>query len=284
MYAVTGITGQVGGAVARTLLDAGRQVRAVVRDASKGIAWQDRGCEVALADLSDVAATTDALREVEAAFLLIPPLFDPAPGFPEVRSLVAGLRMAILEARPGRLVCLSTIGAQATQPNLLGQLGLVEDALGDLPLPVAFLRAAWFMENFAGDMAGARDGKISSFLQPLSKPFPMVATADIGRLAASMLQEHWTGRRVVELEGPARITPNEVAIAFGKVLARPVEAEILPRDTWEALFQSQGMQNPTPRAQMLDGFNEGWLEFQGKALKGETPIESVLASLSHRGS
>ncbi len=282
MYAVTGITGQVGGAVARNLLDAGCQVRAIVRDVAKGTAWRDRGCEVGLADLSDVAATTNALRDVEAAFLLIPPLFDPAPGFPEVRSLVAGLRTAILEARPGRLVCLSTIGAQATQPNLLGQLGLVEEALSDLPLPVAFLRAAWFMENFAGDVAGARGGRLPSFLQPLSKPFPMVATADIGRLGASMLQEHWTGCRVVELEGPTRVTPNEVAIAFGKALAQPVEAEILPRDTWEALFQSQGMQNPIPRAQMLDGFNEGWLEFQGNALKGETPIEFVLANLVHR--
>lgn len=279
MYAVTGITGQVGGAVARALLDAGRQVRAVVRDAGKGIAWRDRGCEVALADLSDVAATTDALRGVQAAFLLIPPLFDPAPGFPEVRNLVAGLRTAILEARPGRLVCLSTIGAQATRPNLLGQLGLVEEALGNLPLPVAFLRAAWFMENFAGDVAAARGGKLPSFLQPLGKPFPMVATADIGRLAASMLQEHWTGRRVVELEGPARVTPHEVAIAFGKVLTHPVEVEVRPRDTWEALFLSQGMRNPTPRAQMLDGFNEGWLEFQGNPLKGETPIDHVLADL-----
>jgi NAD(P)H dehydrogenase (quinone) len=282
MYAVTGITGQVGGAVARNLLDAGCQVRAVVRDATKGTVWRDRGCEVAKADLSDVAATTAALRDVDATFLLIPPLFDPAPGFPEVRSLVAGLRTAILEARPGRLVCLSTIGAQATQPNLLGQLGLVEEALGDLPLPVAFLRAAWFMENFAGDVAGARSGKISSFLQPLSKPFPMVATADIGRLGAAMLQENWTGRRVVELEGPVRVTPNEVATAFGKVLAHPVEVEILPRDNWEALFRLQGMRNPTPRAQMLDGFNEGWLEFQGNALKGVTPIGAVLGSLIHR--
>jgi len=36
MYAVTGITGKVGGAVARTLLSAGQQLRAVVRDAKKG--------------------------------------------------------------------------------------------------------------------------------------------------------------------------------------------------------------------------------------------------------
>jgi NAD(P)H dehydrogenase (quinone) len=39
MYAITGITGQVGGTVARTLLAQGLPVRAVVRDAAKGRAW-----------------------------------------------------------------------------------------------------------------------------------------------------------------------------------------------------------------------------------------------------
>jgi uncharacterized protein YbjT (DUF2867 family) len=36
MYAVTGITGKVGGKVAQTLLAAGKKVRAVVRDEAKG--------------------------------------------------------------------------------------------------------------------------------------------------------------------------------------------------------------------------------------------------------
>ena len=35
MYAVTGITGKVGGSVARALLEAGLPVRAVVRDMRK---------------------------------------------------------------------------------------------------------------------------------------------------------------------------------------------------------------------------------------------------------
>ena len=42
------------------------------------------------------------------------------------------------------------------------------------------------------------------------------------------------------------------------------------------------MKNPTPRAQMLDGFNEGWIEFEnGKqgSLKGQTEIETVLRQL-----
>ena len=49
MYAIMGITGQVGGIIARTLLAAKQPVRAVMRDAGKRQAWSDRGCEVALA-------------------------------------------------------------------------------------------------------------------------------------------------------------------------------------------------------------------------------------------
>jgi len=48
MHAIMGITGQIGGVVARALLASEQPVRAVVRDAAKGQAWSDRGCEVAL--------------------------------------------------------------------------------------------------------------------------------------------------------------------------------------------------------------------------------------------
>ena len=180
-----------------------------------------------------------------------------------------------------------TIGAQATHPNLLNQLGLAERALGALPTPICFLRAAWFMENSMWDVAPARDtGVVPSFLQPLDKPVPMVATTDIGQLAAALLQETWTGRRVVELEGPRRITPNEIASMFAKILGRPVRMEAVPRDTWEGLFAAQGMKNPTPRAQMLDGFNEGWIGFENGeqgSVKGRTRIETVLRQLVANG-
>jgi hypothetical protein len=42
-----------------------------------------------------------------------------------------------------------------------------------------------------------------------------------------------------------------------------------------ALFRSQGMTNPTPRIRMLDGFNEGWIEFENgeaSSRKGEVAI------------
>jgi uncharacterized protein YbjT (DUF2867 family) len=113
----------------------------------------------------------------------------------------------------------------------------------------------------------------------------MVATADIGREAAKLLQESWTGRRVVELEGPRRVTPNEIANTFAEVLGRRVNMNAVPRETWEQLFRSQGMKNPTPRIRMLDGFNEGWIEFEsGNAgfRKGEVVVKSVLLTLVER--
>src|SRR5712671_6132921 len=183
------------------------------------------------------------------------------------------------------MVYLSTIGAQASQPNLLTQHTIIERALHDLPVPITFLRPAWFMENCRWDVASAREqGVIPSFLQPLEKPVPMVATADIGKLAAALLQEQWSGNRVVELEGPHRVTPNEIASTFTKVLGQPVRMQVVPRDSWEGLFRSQGMKNPLPRMRMLDGFNEGWIEFEqgeSKRRKGRIGLKEVVKKLMH---
>ena len=157
----------------------------------------------------------------------------------------------------------------------------------------------------------------------------MVATADIGKVAAELLQGTWKaslcgamhwgleptwsspspplagpawseeragerrplfysghsvhgGHRVVELEGPERVTPNQIAATFARLLGRPVRMEAVPRESWEALFKSQGMKNPTPRIRMLDGFNEGWIDFghgEADSLKGNVTLETVLNAL-----
>ena len=282
MYAVTGITGQVGGATGRSLLNAGLSVRAVVRDAPKGAPWKQRGCEVAVADMNDVPALTAAFTDTSGVFVMIPANYDPEPGFPEVRAIATTLASAVRAAKPPKVVLLSTIGAVAMQPTLLSQLGLVEQALGALGMPVCFLRPSWFMENSTWDVESARDkGVISSFLQPLDKTVPMVATADVGRVAAELLQETWTGQRIIELEGPVSVTPNQLAATFAELFGHPVRAEAVPRQTWEQLFKSQGMKYPEPRIQMLDGYNQGWIEFdKNEAVrKGQIALKEVLKGL-----
>ena len=286
MFAVTGITGQVGSSVARNLLGGGESVRAVVRNTAKAVAWAQQGCDVFQADMNDVDALSQAFFGVEGVFVLLPPNFDPSPGFPESRQIIAAVRKALDAARPPKAVCLSTIGAQATQPNLLTQLQIMERELGTLSMPITCLRAAWFMENSSWDVAPARNsGIVPSFLQPLDKRFPMVGTEDVGTSAAELLLDGWNGRRVVELEGPKRITPDEIAATFALLLGRDVRMQAVAHQTWETVFRSQGMTNPMPRIQMLDGFNQGWIEFEGgetQSRKGRITLDTVLRSLIER--
>jgi NAD(P)H dehydrogenase (quinone) len=286
MYAIMGITGQIGGIVGHTLLRAGKAVRAVVRDAAKGREWANRGCEIALATIEDMASIMAAFQGAEGVFVLVPPNFDPLPEFPEAQAIGVALKSALEAACPERVVSLSTTGAQASQTNLLTQHTIIEKAISSVAMPLTVLRPAWFMENCSWDVAPAKErGVIPSFLQPLDKPVPMVATEDIGKTAAEILREQWSGHRVVELEGPTRVTPNDIAVTFTRLLGKPVRMEVVPHQSWEAFFRSQGMKNPMPRIQMLDGFNEGWIEFErGKAgsRKGTVTLEFVLNTLIER--
>ena len=64
------------------------------------------------------------------------------------------------------------------------------------------------------------------------------------------------------------------AMGFAEAVGHPVRMKSVPRDTWEALFRSQGMKHPLARIRMIDGFNEGWIDFEGdssehRGAKGE---------------
>jgi uncharacterized protein YbjT (DUF2867 family) len=283
MFAVMGATGKVGGEVARQLLNRNLTVRAVVRDRAKGAAWADLGCELAVADIGDADALTAAFTGTTAVFILVPPSFDPAPDFPEAHSTAAILSAALKRSSPERVVYLSTVGAQAAQTNLLTQHTIIEGTLRELATPTTFLRPAWFMENAAWDVAPAREtGVIPSFLQPLDRRIPMVATADIGQTAAELMMEPVTGHRTVELQGPAKVSPNDIAESFSALLGKAVRTAEVPRSQWESLFRAQGMKNPLPRIQMLDGFNEGWITFEGRpedVRKGSVGLDLVLSAM-----
>jgi uncharacterized protein YbjT (DUF2867 family) len=283
MFAITGITGKVGGELARTLLAAGQPVRAVVRDTKKGQAWAALGCEIALAGMEDASALTEAFKEATAVFILPPSEFDPEPGYPEAQLVIDSVVTALKAAQPEKVLCLSTIGGDAVHDNLLSQRTMLEKAVGALGLPLTILRPGWFLENCLWDVASARDGGvIHSFLQPADKPFAMVATKDVGRVAAELIQQDWAGLRIVELEGPGRVSPNDLAAAFESALGKPVRVETVPRESWEGLFRLQGMKNPMPRIRMLDGFNEGWIDFQdhgSHAVRGSVDAATVIAAL-----
>src|SRR5580700_4197247 len=103
MFAVTGITGKVGAAVARGLLSADQSVRAVVRDRGRGTPWAELGCDIAVADVSDTEALSAAFEGTTGVFALLPPVFDPTPGFPEAIGFINSLHAALARAQPARV-------------------------------------------------------------------------------------------------------------------------------------------------------------------------------------
>ena len=291
MFTVMGITGHVGGAVAENLLAAGKTVRGVVRNPQKAKAWADRGVELVQSAYDDAAGLARAFAGAEGVFAMIPPDFAPAPGLPDQKRTIAAIREAIEQAKPGNAVFLSSIGSE--QPSGLGLITsthLMEEAMRTLPIPVAYLRAGSFMENWLGAVGlVAATGEMSFFYAPLERKFPLVATRDIGLAGAKVLQERWTGERVLEVDGPEGGTDlHEVAAAFGRALGRDVKAVQLPEAAWQSALEAMGM--PADRTglyvEMVKSFNSGWIHFGNSGTEtfhGPTTIEAFARDLLKKG-
>ena len=263
MFFVSGITGQVGGAVAGHLLQDGHKVRALVRDPEKAAAWALKGVDIHQGDFNDVASVAKVLKDVEGAFVMLPPILSPEPGFPETQAIIASFREALHLAPPPRMVALSSIGAQQSSGlGLITTTHLMEEALRDLPMPTAFVRAGSFLENYTyGLAAAASSGWFDTFRTPTNRPVPMIATTDIGEQIAQLLVAGWDGRKIIELGSPR--SPDELAQAMSEVLGKPVRARAISRERWKFVLEAQGMPSGStgPFEEMEDSFNAGWIDF-----------------------
>ena len=275
MFFMAGITGKVGGAAARRLLADGHEVRSLVRDRAKAAEWSAKGVELREGSLVDGDALAEALGGVEGAFLMQPTPFAVSPDFPEAKALNAGIVEALRRSSPPRLVVLSSVGSeQASGLGNITQTHMLEDALADFTFPIAIVRAGALMENFLASLGRVGEtGVFESFLQPVDRAFPMVATQDVGAEVARLLTgEAWDGRRVIEVG--SRMTPDEVAAGMAKALDREVVAKPLSRERWDATIGTMGV--PPEKlgnwVEMEAGFNSGWIDF------GRAGTEAVAAS------
>jgi NAD(P)H dehydrogenase (quinone) len=289
MFAVMGITGNVGGAIAETLLLHGKKVRGIVRDAAKAQAWKEKGVELVTADYDEnlIAAFTG----VEGIFAMIPPNLTPDPGFPDSVARIAAIKKAILTAKPPRAVFLSSIGSEkASGLGLITTTHMLEQELGNTGVPSAFLRAGSFMENILYSIPAAREtGMYFAFYQPLEHPFPLIATKDIGRIGAETLLQTWQGNRVLEISGPTYYSSQDVADALAKSLGRSITAVAVPRETWVDTMAQHGM--PAERSgnyiEMLDSVNSGWIDFgvpNTEPIRGTTDLLTTVRSLVAKSS
>jgi NAD(P)H dehydrogenase (quinone) len=287
MFAVMGITGNVGGAVAGTLLQHGKKVRAIVRDSAKARTWEAQGVEIVTSNYDDHLIT--AFSGADGVFVMIPPNMVPEPGFPDSVVRIAAIKKAILAVKPPRAVFLSSWGSEKTSGlGLIAANRILEQELGDTGVPSAFLRPAWFMENLGYSLSAARStGNYFSFYQPLERSYAMVAAKDVGRIGAQTLLQDWQGNRVIEISGPISYSSKDAAVALGAAIGRPVAAVAVPRDSWVRSLAENGMAADRSGAyiEMVDSLNSGWIDFGvpgTEQTKGTTDLVTTVKALASK--
>ncbi len=281
-FAIAGVSGNTGKVVADTLLSQGKKVRVLVRDAAKGQAWKAKGAEVAVADLEDAAAVARALEGAEGAYLLVPPNPATATFRAYQDRVVRALTEAVAKAKVPHVVLLSSIGAQhesGTGP--IAALYAAEKALAAIPGTVcSFLRAGYFLENLGGSFGQLEQGLLPTFT-PAKLAFPVVATVDIGRLAAQLLVEGAKKTQVVQLGSPA--TYEDFAAALAKITGKPITVAEGPLDAMVGVLTGFGFTSEVAGLykEMTHGIHVGKVAFEAghRTVPGSTSPETVFRGM-----
>ncbi|TWD25275.1 uncharacterized protein YbjT (DUF2867 family) [Streptomyces sp. T12] len=236
LFVVTAATSDTGSAVVRALLDGGSPVVAVGRDGDRLRTYARLGARTQVSPLDDAKGLTAALGDATGAFVMMAPgLIPDSEDFPAYQHAVTVAQAEAVEAahRHGSLRRVVTLsGWAANYPGARGPVRALkrfEDAVDATGVPAVHLRAGSFMENLRADIASVRATGGTGGLVPPDLPLPMIATADIGRVAAEFLR----GERPfvpgpVQVVGPAFRTLGEATRLIGAAVGAD-DARYVPR-------------------------------------------------------
>lgn len=224
MYVVIGASGNTGKVVAEKLLAGGESVRVTGRDAKRLVPLVEKGAEGFVADVTDAAALAKAFAGAKAVYLLIPPNLA-APDVRAYQERVSDAAVAALaQAGVEHAVFLSSIGAEkddGTGP-VVGLHHFERKLAGVAKLNALFLRAGYFMENLLPQVGVIK--AVGSVAGPLRSDLklPLIATRDIGAVAADALQKlNFQGTQTRELLGQREVTYTEAASLIGQAIGKP---------------------------------------------------------------
>ena len=272
MITVMGASGNTGGRISEQLLQAGEQIRALGRTASKLAGLESKGAQVTTGDAADAAFLKDAFRGADAIYTLLPP----DPQSPDLRK--KAIVKAIRDGGVRYVVFLSSIGAdlpEGTGP--IAGLHAQEERLRKLPdVNAVILRPASFFENFYAILGLIRHQGINGGAVAPDLRLPMIATRDIADVAARALKARdWTGVVVRELLGARDLTFAEATRIIGAHIGKPdLQYVQFPYADFSSSLVQMGISANMAGlyAEMARAFNEGKIESrEGRRPKNTTP-------------
>ncbi len=224
VIAVTGATGQQGGAVARKLLEAGWKVRALTRDLDKPAAQelQALGAEIVPGDMDDRSQLDSAFQGAHGVFS-VQNFWLPGVGFEgEIRQ---GKNVADAAKAAGvQHLVYSSVGAahRGMGQKHFESKWMIEQHIHSLDIPFTILRPAAFFENFNWERAYILNGTFNGLGLRPEKERQLIGVDDIAAftILAFANPSEYEGK-TIELAGDA-LTESQLAETFAKVIGRPV--------------------------------------------------------------
>lgn len=288
MFVIFGASGKVGRATAVALRNAGRPVRAVVRQTPQGETLAKIGCEIVCADLTQPASVASAIKGATAVQILCPVPVGAADPASAMQRMIDVAADALRANPPPAVLALSDYGAELDRGTGLTRLfHLLEARFKPLATHLTLLRAAEHAENWAAMLpVMLATGRLPSLHQPLDRAFAVVATQDVGTLAAELLLEAPSPKspRIVSVEGPRRVSLIEVARAFSAVVGREVVADAVPRPAWATMLQRAGLSADHVQliTELYDAVNAGQIDVEKRVSEqrfGTTGLSEVFGSM-----
>jgi len=224
MITVMGATGNTGKPVVLKLIKEGCQVRALSRGLDKLKPLTEQGAETLSGDVSDAAFLSRAFAGAEAAYVLIPPLYQADDLLAYQNRVGESIRKALSASGVRHVVFLSSLGAeQSTGTGPIVGLHLIENRLREMPgLNVLLLRAGYFFENHFGSLGLIKQQGINGGAIAPDVPIAQIATRDIADAAASaLLERDFSGVVVRELLGPRDLPMAEATRILGAKIGKP---------------------------------------------------------------
>ena len=275
-YAVMGASGNTGKVVARELLEHGQKVRVIARREEGVKDLVAKGAEFFCADSNDVNALTKALQGVDAAYVMHSSNLMSENILADSKATTLCIRQAIIESGVKHIVVLSSYGAQHASGtgNIITNRWL-EESMTSLPIRVGILRPGSFMENYSSVVPVMKAQQIlPSFFTPLDKRVELIATEDVGVIAAEMLLG--TRPLLVELSGPVSYTPADVALAFSAVLEKAITAVPVAKSDIANFLKGLPSSTIAALSEALEGINSGHITFEGREfefVRGRTTVQ-----------
>ncbi|HAN78738.1 MAG TPA: NAD-dependent dehydratase [Bacteroidales bacterium] len=222
-YVIAGATGNIGKIVAKELLAKGQKVKVIGRNAEKLNELVALGAEALTGNISDKDFLIKAFAGADSVFCLLTPDMHSKDVVKEQYLIADNYVEAVKANNIKNVLLLSSVGAHLRNgAGIVDGLGYMEELFLQLKdVNVLNLRPTYFMENTLGLIGTIKQLGFAGNPVNGDLKFPIVATKDIGAVAAKrMLDFSFKGNTVEYVLGAKDYSYNEITAIAGNAIGK----------------------------------------------------------------